>query len=187
MGEWLALDLHPRESRCLPSYISARAVADPRRQASWLTAGGLQEGIATVVVALAAYWFIYNYPDTAEFLSDKERVFIRSRLAADSDATRDERFTWGNVARALRDPKCWLYGLSFHTMSLPLYTFSLFLVGVASSTYMIATPCCSRSPVCTCASTYCRHNRMHVTCAPDMDDVTTRDLPQKLNKRTLAD
>ncbi|KAK4113663.1 MFS general substrate transporter [Canariomyces notabilis] len=85
------------------------------------------EGIATVVVAVAAYWFIYNYPDTAEFLSDKERSFIRSRLASDSDATHDERFSWDNVVKALRDPKCWLYGMSFHTMSLPLYTFSLFL------------------------------------------------------------
>jgi hypothetical protein len=87
-----------------------------------------QEGIATVVVAVAAYWFIYNYPETAEFLSDKERSFIRNRLASDSDATHDERFTWNNVAKALRDPKSWLYGLSFHGMSLPLYTFSLFLV-----------------------------------------------------------
>ncbi|KAK4243543.1 major facilitator superfamily domain-containing protein [Corynascus novoguineensis] len=85
------------------------------------------EGIATVLVAFAAYWFIYNYPETAEFLSDKERKFILHRLASDSDATRDERFTWDNVAKALLDPKCWLYGLSFHTMSLPLYTFSLFL------------------------------------------------------------
>ncbi|KAK4038879.1 major facilitator superfamily domain-containing protein [Parachaetomium inaequale] len=85
------------------------------------------EGIATVVVAVAAYWFIHNYPETAEFLSDKERSFIRSRLSSDSDATHDERFTWNNVAKALRDPKSWLYGLSFHGMSLPLYTFSLFL------------------------------------------------------------
>ncbi|EQB49751.1 putative transporter [Colletotrichum aenigma] len=85
------------------------------------------EGIATVVIAVAAYWFIQNYPDTAQFVSDKERRFIRARLAADSDATHDERFTWAYVLDALKDPKCWLYGLGFHTMSLPLYTFSLFL------------------------------------------------------------
>ncbi|KAK3328685.1 major facilitator superfamily domain-containing protein [Cercophora scortea] len=91
------------------------------------------EGLATIVVAVAAYWFIYNYPDTAEFLTDKERVFIRNRLASDSDATHDERFTWANVAKALKDPKCWLYGLSFHTMSLPLYTFSLFLPTIINS------------------------------------------------------
>ncbi|KAL2148456.1 hypothetical protein VTH82DRAFT_2376 [Thermothelomyces myriococcoides] len=85
------------------------------------------EGIATVVVAVAAYGFVHNYPETAGFLSDKERSFILQRLAADSDATRDERFTWANVNKALLDPKCWLYGFSFHAMSLPLYTFSLFL------------------------------------------------------------
>ncbi|KAF6822931.1 major facilitator superfamily transporter [Colletotrichum plurivorum] len=85
------------------------------------------EGITTVVIAVAAYWFIQNYPDTAKFVSDKERKFIRARLAADSDATHNERFTWANVLDAIKDPKCWLYGLGFHTMSLPLYTFSLFL------------------------------------------------------------
>ncbi|TPX09383.1 uncharacterized protein E0L32_009427 [Thyridium curvatum] len=66
------------------------------------------EGLATIVVAVAAYWFIYNYPDTAQFLTDKERAFVRARLAADSDATHDEAFTWGNVLTALKDPKCWL-------------------------------------------------------------------------------
>lgn len=86
------------------------------------------EGIATVVIAFGAYWFIQNYPDTASFLTPEERVFIQKRLAADSDATHDERFTWANVLSAVKDPKCWLYGIGFHTMSLPLYTFSLFLV-----------------------------------------------------------
>ncbi|KAH6611729.1 major facilitator superfamily domain-containing protein [Chaetomium sp. MPI-SDFR-AT-0129] len=85
------------------------------------------EGIATVLVAVAAYGFIHNYPETATFLSEPERDFIRHRLAIDSDATRDERFTWNNVFSALGDPKSWLYGMSFHFMSLPLYTFSLFL------------------------------------------------------------
>src|SRR5687768_15973710 len=79
-----------------------------------------QEGIATVVIAVAAYWFIQNYPDTATFLTPAERSFIHQRLAADSDATHDERFTWSNVLSALKDPKCWLYGIGFHTMSLPL-------------------------------------------------------------------
>jgi hypothetical protein len=84
-----------------------------------------------VVIAVGAYWFIENYPDTAKFLSDDERRFIHARLAADSDATLDERFSWDNVLKAVKDPKCWLYGLGFHTMSLPLYTFSLFLVRIS--------------------------------------------------------
>ncbi|KAI1103832.1 MFS general substrate transporter [Jackrogersella minutella] len=91
------------------------------------------EGILTVLVAAAAYGFIHNYPGTSKFLSDDERKFIHQRLAADSDATHDERFTWGAVVEALRDPNCWLYGLGFHTMSLPLYTLSLFLPTIISN------------------------------------------------------
>lgn len=86
-----------------------------------------QEGIATVVVAVAAYWFIENYPDTSKFLTKSERSFIHERLHADSDAIREEKFSWAAVREAFSDPSCWLYGLGFHTMSLPLYTLSLFL------------------------------------------------------------
>ncbi|RBA15779.1 hypothetical protein FPRO05_12386 [Fusarium proliferatum] len=52
------------------------------------------EGIATVVVAVAAYWFIENYPDTSKFLTKSERSFIHERLHADSDAIREEKFSW---------------------------------------------------------------------------------------------
>jgi hypothetical protein len=83
-----------------------------------------------VLVATAAYWFIENYPDTSKFLTKSERSFIHERLHADSDAIREERFTWAAVREALSDPSCWLYGLGFHTMSLPLYTLSLFLVSL---------------------------------------------------------
>ncbi|OTA63346.1 MFS general substrate transporter [Hypoxylon sp. EC38] len=98
------------------------------------------EGILTVVVAAAAYGFIHNYPDTSKFLSENERKFIHQRLAADSDATHDERFSWAAVVEALKDPNCWLYGLGFHTMSLPLYTLSLFLPTIiANLGYTAAT------------------------------------------------
>ncbi|KAH6842746.1 hypothetical protein B0I37DRAFT_393201 [Chaetomium sp. MPI-CAGE-AT-0009] len=34
--------------------------------------------------------FIYNYPETTKFLSEKERTFIRNHLLSDSDATRNK-------------------------------------------------------------------------------------------------
>jgi hypothetical protein len=81
----------------------------------------------TVVVAALAYLFIHNYPSTAPFLSEPERAYIHARLKHDTDATNDEKFAWSNVKSALSDYKCWMYGFGFHTMSLPLYTLSLFL------------------------------------------------------------
>lgn len=85
------------------------------------------EGLLTVVISLLSYLFIHNYPSTAPFLTEPERAFIHARLKHSSDATLTEPFSWSGVREALSDYKCWLYGLGFHTMSLPLYTLSLFL------------------------------------------------------------
>ncbi|KAJ4371405.1 hypothetical protein N0V83_004622 [Neocucurbitaria cava] len=85
------------------------------------------EGILTIIIATIAYGFISNYPGTVSWLSKDERAFIQARLKADSDSTNEENFRWGDVWIACKDIKVWLYGLGFHTMSLPLYTLSLFL------------------------------------------------------------
>ena len=87
-----------------------------------------QEGLLTIVIAVVAYWFISNYPSTVSWLSKEERTFVQARLKADSDATNDEAFSWAEVLLASKDIKVWLYAFAFHTMSLPLYTLSLFLV-----------------------------------------------------------
>lgn len=79
-------------------------------------------------MSIGAYFWVYNYPSTAEFLTPEERQFIQFRLKNDNDSTRDEQFTWSAVFDAFKDIKVWLYGLAFHTMSLPLYTLSLFMV-----------------------------------------------------------
>lgn len=86
-----------------------------------------------MIVAVLAFGFIHNYPDTSKFLTEDERKLIHQRLAADSDATNTEEFSWAGVEEALTDVNCWLYGLGFHTCSLPLYTLSLFLVSLTKS------------------------------------------------------
>lgn len=80
-----------------------------------------------------SYFFIYNYPDTAKFLTDDERESVQQRLKLDSDATQDEKLDWSNVKKAFTDVKCWLYAFGFHTLSLPLYTLSLFLPSIIKS------------------------------------------------------
>jgi len=85
------------------------------------------EGLLTVVVAIAAYFFIHNYPATAKFLTKEEREQVLARLEHDSDATRNDKFAWSEVVQALKDPKIYLYGLSYHTTCLPGFTLSYFL------------------------------------------------------------
>ncbi|OQD87507.1 hypothetical protein PENANT_c005G08786 [Penicillium antarcticum] len=108
------------------------------------------EGLLTVVVSILAYFWVYNYPSTAEFLAEEERQFIQFRLKNDSDATINEKFTWSAVLDAFKDPKVWLYGLGFHTMSLPLYTLSLFLPTIikelgfsAAKAQLLSVPPCA--------------------------------------------
>lgn len=88
------------------------------------------EGLLTIVLAFAGYWYIADWPAKAKFVTEDERALLTARLKADSDATAHEGFTWGNVLDAMKDPKVWLYGACFHTLSLPLYTLSLFLVSL---------------------------------------------------------
>lgn len=85
------------------------------------------EGLLTVVVSIAAYFFIYSYPATAKFLTQKEREYVIARLKGDGDAAREEKFTWDGVIQALKDPKVWLYGLCFHSINLPICTLGIFL------------------------------------------------------------
>lgn len=80
-----------------------------------------------MLVGASAYLFINNWPATAKFLTPTERRAAEQRLGANSDSSETESFSWTNVLKALKDPKCWLYCFGFHFMSLPLYTLSLFL------------------------------------------------------------
>lgn len=87
-----------------------------------------QEGILTCVVAVAGYWFVADWPMKTTFLSANEKAYLGARLQADSDTAQDEPFQWSEVLKAFKDPKVWLYCAGYHTLSLPLYTLSLFLV-----------------------------------------------------------
>ena len=81
----------------------------------------------TITTAVAACFFIYNYPATAKFLTPREREYVITRLKEDNDATRNEKFTWEGAFQALKDPKVWLYGFCLHTITLPVVALLSFL------------------------------------------------------------
>lgn len=69
-----------------------------------------------------------DWPSKATFVTSEEKELVTARLQADSDAVADESVSWKNVMSAMSDYKVWLYGACFHTLSLPLYTLSMFMV-----------------------------------------------------------
>lgn len=71
------------------------------------------EGILTVVVAVVAYFLLYDFPETATFLTKEERAFVMYRLkyqgqvnATPADAigvAQSEEFQWKYVWQAFKD------------------------------------------------------------------------------------
>ena len=70
---------------------------------------------------------IFNWPDTATFLTPEERLRVQRWLAADNQSHVSEKFDKRHIIAAVKDWK--LYAFSFMWMgnTTPLYAFSLFL------------------------------------------------------------
>jgi hypothetical protein len=67
------------------------------------------EGIATVIVAIIAFFVIQDFPETATFLRDEERAFIVHRMKYDgTDVAIDNGFRWKYVKQAFLDWQIYL-------------------------------------------------------------------------------
>jgi hypothetical protein len=94
------------------------------------------EGILTVVVAVGSYFFVYDFPETARFLSDEERAFVVFRLKYDGQdadvydsprVAQSDGFDWKYVKMAFMDWQIWINIAVYWGYVCPLYGVSLFL------------------------------------------------------------
>ncbi|GAB1526070.1 hypothetical protein RhiTH_009236 [Rhizoctonia solani] len=84
------------------------------------------EGILTLIIAAVAFFVINDYPETARFLTEEERLEVVRRLREDRSALADEfgmKYFWD----ALKDWKIWVHMFITIGVYTPLYSFSLFL------------------------------------------------------------
>ncbi|KAI9060609.1 MFS general substrate transporter [Trametes sanguinea] len=85
------------------------------------------EGLITVLCALASFFILSDFPDTARFLSERERVWVIRRLQADMKfSAGGEKFKMKYVWQSLTDRKVWLAMGIYMGLDEPLYAFSLF-------------------------------------------------------------
>ena len=70
----------------------------------------LIEGMASIVVALVAFWVLPSWPHNTKFLTDQEREMAQYRVLV-SNGGREEAVggTWDGVKEAVRDPFTWLF------------------------------------------------------------------------------
>lgn len=109
------------------------------------------EGILTVLVACIAFFTIYDFPDTAKFLTPAERAWVVHRLryqgseASGQMVAESEGFKWKYVKDAFLDWQIYLALLMYWGIVCPLYGISLFLptiikeLGYTSSTAQLLT------------------------------------------------
>ncbi|KAL2200817.1 major facilitator superfamily domain-containing protein [Corynascus similis CBS 632.67] len=93
------------------------------------------EGIATVIVAAIAFFALFDFPETATFLTEEERAFVIYRLkyqGQSDDPNREQiaqadEFKWRYVKDAFLDWQIWVNIVVYWGVVCPLYGISLFL------------------------------------------------------------
>ncbi|KAL6302068.1 MFS general substrate transporter [Sparassis latifolia] len=90
---------------------------------SWIF---LLEGIVTVLVALISYFCMYDFPETATFLTPAERTWLIDTLKADNTGLA-KGFKWDFLFQALKDPHSYLFIGVYLFLLIPTYAFALFL------------------------------------------------------------
>ncbi|KAH9847409.1 MFS general substrate transporter [Lenzites betulinus] len=85
------------------------------------------EGLLTVTFAVASVFILSDFPDTAGFLSETERVWVVRRLQADLKfSAGGEEFQTKYLWQGIADPKTWLAMGIQMGFDGPLFAFSIF-------------------------------------------------------------
>lgn len=86
------------------------------------------EGLLTVLVAVASFWMVHDFPDNARFLSEEDRTRVIRRLKLDQQSSAEhEEWSTRYLYAGLKDWKMWLGMVIYMGCDMPLYAFSLFL------------------------------------------------------------
>ncbi|KAK3321595.1 general substrate transporter [Apodospora peruviana] len=89
------------------------------------------EGILTVLLGIAGYWLLVDFPDsmrqTWAFLGERERDWICARVHADRGDVKAQPFSMKKYLGAGMDPKIWAYAMIFFNTTTVTYALAYFL------------------------------------------------------------
>lgn len=94
------------------------------------------EGPITIVVAMAAFFFLPHTPSQCKFLTEEEQWHAAHRLrldlhgATNSEHVEEEHFTWPAVRAALFNVNTIAMSVDFLLLLVPIYSYSLFLPSI---------------------------------------------------------
>lgn len=86
------------------------------------------EGLATIIISVASFFIVQDFPESAKFLTEAERVFTVRRLRQDMQfsAGGGEKLKLRYIWQSLSDWKTWIAMVIYAGFDGPLYAFSLF-------------------------------------------------------------
>jgi MFS transporter, ACS family, tartrate transporter len=85
----------------------------------------LIEGVPTVALGIAAWFYLTDRPRQAQWLSSDEREWLDTTMAAEQTATAEGGHT--SVRRSLRDARVWILGFVYFGLGYGLFALSFFL------------------------------------------------------------
>ncbi|KAI9881863.1 MAG: hypothetical protein M1823_006425, partial [Watsoniomyces obsoletus] len=103
------------------------------------------EGLLTVVVAVAAFFLLHDFPDTASFLTTEEKAWVVHRLKYQGSkksgrvVAESDHFQWKYVRLALTDWQLYLSFFMYWGIVCPLYGISLFLPSIIKELGYVST------------------------------------------------
>ncbi|KAL2823817.1 major facilitator superfamily domain-containing protein [Aspergillus cavernicola] len=77
----------------------------------------LTEGIATVIFSVVVWFLLPDFPETATWLTEREKKFIQARLPSNAPRADEKNFNFREVINSLKDLRLWLFTLIWATFT----------------------------------------------------------------------
>ncbi|KAJ5350431.1 hypothetical protein N7541_008158 [Penicillium brevicompactum] len=77
----------------------------------------LTEGIATVLFSAVIWFLLPDFPETATWLTEKEKKFIQARLPSNAPRANEKDFKFREIVESLKDVRLWLFTLIWATFT----------------------------------------------------------------------
>ncbi|KAI0905023.1 putative allantoate permease [Ustulina deusta] len=84
------------------------------------------EGIVTILVGFAAFFFVADFPSDATWLSEAEKRFVLSK-SQKHEIGSEERITRRDLAVFFKDPKNYFGAIMYFSVVVPVYSFAYFI------------------------------------------------------------
>jgi MFS family permease len=82
------------------------------------------EGIITILIGIAAYFLVSDFPKEAKWLNSEEREFVLAKTH--TDESHDVQIGMRDIKNFLKDIKNWLGAVIYFSIVVPIYAFAYF-------------------------------------------------------------